>query len=457
MARLCGPYHFRVTIPFRPDDPLPKNAQAALWVLGALVLVFGAIVEMRSAFLHRRMTDADDFFRAAWAIRTGSDIYEITDTNGWHYNYPPLFALLLTPLANPPPGADRKGFLPYEISVAIWYALSIAFLAVAAHWLASAFERAVPRLRSRRHGRQWWLMRFLPVAVCLISVGRTLSRGQCNTLVLVLFCGMIALLLSGRRALAGGCLAGAICIKIWPAFLILYPVYRRDFRFIGGCVAGVILGLLVIPSLALGSVKTMAQLQHYAQVTLLPGLGIGEDRSRADELTTATATDSESFVSVLHAISFPNADTRPQDALPWERATHWFIAAMLTAMTFWAAKSTRGDVLGEAILLGALMVLMLPISPVCHGHYFIFALPLVSALAAEAWERCGEIGAGLATLFVAHFALHLISTLPAFAWAKEFGVPLVATLALWIAALVVLRKRAAAFAIAPAPALEVAA
>ena len=83
--------------------------KAALWGLFVLLLLFGAIVENRSAFLRRRMTDADCYFRAAWAVRTGIDIYSVSETNGWHYTYAPLLAIALVPLASPPPGADEIG------------------------------------------------------------------------------------------------------------------------------------------------------------------------------------------------------------------------------------------------------------------------------------------------------------------------------------------------------------
>ncbi len=96
-----------------------------LTALTALVICFGALVEMRSAFMQRRMTDLGVYLRAGWAARTGADIYDVTDANGWHFQYPPLFAILMAPLADPPAGTDRAGTVPYPVSVAIWYGLSV--------------------------------------------------------------------------------------------------------------------------------------------------------------------------------------------------------------------------------------------------------------------------------------------------------------------------------------------
>ncbi len=75
---------------------------AGIVALLVAVIGLGVATEIHSAFLQRRQTDLDTYLRAAWAVRTGGNMYGITDTNGWHYNYPPLLAILLVPLADAP-------------------------------------------------------------------------------------------------------------------------------------------------------------------------------------------------------------------------------------------------------------------------------------------------------------------------------------------------------------------
>src|SRR5262245_17109635 len=86
-------------------------------VVGVVVVgVVGIVVEVRSAYLTRRMTDFQVYLRAAWAVRTGADVYAVQDDNHWHYNYPPLFAILLVPLADAPPGtAPLTGGVPFAV------------------------------------------------------------------------------------------------------------------------------------------------------------------------------------------------------------------------------------------------------------------------------------------------------------------------------------------------------
>ena len=205
-------------------------------VLVLVLAAFGALVEVRSCFIERRMGDLTVFVRTAWAVRSGEDIYDVADEKGFHYQYAPLLAILMTPLADPPAGVDRTWVLPYPVIAAAWYVLNVFFLAIAVHWLASALEEHVggstagPRSRDGR----WWWLRLGPVLVCLLPIGHTLMRGQVNLLLLLLLCGMATATLRGRRLQSGLWLAGAICLKLIPAFLLLYPLVRPRRPLPGG-------------------------------------------------------------------------------------------------------------------------------------------------------------------------------------------------------------------------------
>ena len=122
------------------------------------LVAFGGVVEYRTAFLSRRMGDLNCFLRPAWAVRTGHDIYQIRDDCGWHYNYPPFLAIVLTPLADAPFGADRTGMIPYPVSAALWYLFNLAALALGVHWLASALEERTvdPKLGKVPVGCRRW-------------------------------------------------------------------------------------------------------------------------------------------------------------------------------------------------------------------------------------------------------------------------------------------------------------
>src|SRR5579884_1198075 len=170
--------------------PLRRTEGYALLGFFFVLVLFGALVEVRSAFQRTRKGDLNVFLRAGWAVRAGADLYAVTDDNGFHYHYPPLLALVAAPLADAPAGADRAGMLPYSLSVALCYVLNLLCLAFAVHHLAGALEQTMAgrfRLIWPAGSRGWWALRLGPVLACLIPIGHTLSRGQVNLLLLALF------------------------------------------------------------------------------------------------------------------------------------------------------------------------------------------------------------------------------------------------------------------------------
>ena len=88
-----------------PTAPLTRIERwGTLFLLFALLL-WGVLVQRRSAFLDRHMGDMGVYLRAGYAVLSGGgNLYAITDDNGWHYIYPPFLAILLAPFADPPTG-----------------------------------------------------------------------------------------------------------------------------------------------------------------------------------------------------------------------------------------------------------------------------------------------------------------------------------------------------------------
>lgn len=432
------------------NEPDPRLTRLQ-WLLVAGVLAtflaFGVMVEIRSAFLSRRMGDLGVYLRAGWAVRAGADLYSVTDDNEWHYNYPPLFAILIAPLADPPPGVERAGALSYAISVGIFYLLNLVCLGAGVHALASALESVSavgidePR---QRWGLRWWLLRLVPVLVCLPPIGHTLMRGQANIVLLALVCGFAAALLRGRRHLAGWFLAGAICLKIFPAYLLLYPLWRRDLRCLVGCSLGLLTGLIVVPAAVLGPARTVACYESLANGLLMPALGKGGDHVRDDELIKVTRTDSQSFLAVIHKTLYLDPATRPEAASDRVRLAHWLLGGIFTLLTLGAAGWRRGDRGPMACLfVGALSFLMMVLSPVCHTHYFALCLPLVMGLLAFEWERRGfaRPSIALSALLALQVVGNVLPLLPPLEILKDGGMALYSGLLLWCAGCLALRGR----------------
>jgi hypothetical protein len=419
------------------SERLTIGERILLVLLFLTALGFGYAVELRSAFMQRRMTDLDVYLRAAWAVRTGGDIYTITDDNDWHYHYPPLFAICMTPLADPPAGADRAGMPSFAVSVAICYVLSVACLLMAVHLLAGALEHANG---SRMGRRRWWHLRIVPILACLAPIGHTLMRGQVNHLLLLLLCGALAALLRQRSAAAGGWLAGAICLKVIPAFLLIYPAWRRDWRCLAGCGVGLVIFLGILPSAVFGPSRTFEYYREWDNLLRRPAMGSGTDNSRDQELHNVTATDSQSFLAIIHNSIYADRATRPPQATDDERRWHWSIAGGFTFLTLCAAGWRRRDPIGEVIFFGMLTALMVFTSPVAHLHYFALSIPLILGLQAHAqqqprrWPFWGVWYTALLLFFVATFLPHF----PGLETVRDFGLALYAGLAMWLSGCVCL-------------------
>jgi hypothetical protein len=433
-----------------PNAALPRlsrSERVAVVCVLLSFLVFGVAVEHRSAFLSRRMGDLGVYLRAGWAIRTGNNVYTVVDDNGWHYCYPPLLAILMMPLADPPHGLDTTGMVPFAVSVAICYALNLFCLAWAVHLLASALEQTSTRPEVRGQGRfgsRWWWLRLLPILGCLPPIGHTMMRGQMNILLLAMLCGWIADLLRQKRLRAGIWLAGAICLKIFPAYLLLVPVWRRDWRGLTGCLIGLTIGLGLIPVVALGPARMVKCYQELAEVLILPGLGLGNDQSRAKELIEVTATDSQSFLAMIHNTLHLDRDTRPNVASDAVRYSHWLLGAAFTLLTLaFGRRATSGPPL--VIFCGALLVIMILLSPVCHLHYFSLSLPLLMGLLAWTWEKpvTPSLRWGFLTLLVVQAIGNTLPLLPgSFEMLKDAGLATYAALLLWLVGCITLWRGA---------------
>lgn len=430
--------------------PLAAWQRRALWGFLLVLIAFGGIVEMRSAFLHRRMTDLGVYLRAAWAVRSGADIYAITDENGWHYQYPPFFAILLTPLADPPPGVDRSGALPFALSVGLWYLFNVGCLAFAVHKLASVVEDDdAPRLRlggmppslKRDRSQRWWILRVVPILICVMPIGQTLMRGQVSLLLLALVSGMLSAWQQRRDFRAGCWLAAAICLKVIPAFLLIVPLWQRNLRWLAGCAVGLVLGLGVLPIAVFGWTRTVDYYVAFDRVVLRPGIGHDEDRSRAKELMNITSTDNQSLQALMHNTLHMDRWTRPTTVSPAVRFMHLLIGGVLTGITLWTlGRQAEPSGLVRILFVGALIVNMLLLSPVTHLHYLCLCLPLTMGVLVAVLERGERMLLGMRWTFplTVFTVCGLLAALPGFEGTRDLGLAMYGAITLWAFACAVL-------------------
>lgn len=417
----------------------PARLEYLFFFLFVLMFIpFGGIVELRSAFLSRRMGDLGCYLRPAWAAVVGESIYDVAEDNGWHYNYPPLYVILLRPLADPPPSYDHAGYVPWAVSVAIIYVLNIACLVLAVHVLASAMQRhsSDPAFRDQpRYCRRWWAMRLWPVLACLPGICHSAMRGQVNLQVLLLFCGWLACELGGRRRLGGFVLAIAISIKVIPGYLLVYPLWRRDGRTIFGCALGLIVGLVLVPLLAMGPTRTVSEYTRYGEVLFGPLFKLTDDESRKAELLGMDATDSMGIKHAIHCWMHPDGLNRPPAYTPGEEWFNRTLGVLMTLAILWPVrKLSQANAWQTVHDVGLLILLMIAFSPVSHVHYFAFCLPLVMSLLVRRWQYGKTLGVGwpIALALVWFVVAVGLPSWPGLEWLKDKRLPLLGALPLWV-------------------------
>ncbi|MFH1825147.1 MAG: glycosyltransferase family 87 protein [Candidatus Firestonebacteria bacterium] len=114
--------------------------------------------------------------------------------------------------------------------------------------------------------------------VALVIISDNLWLGQSN--ILVFFFSVLSLYFfiqkDDRRKspwddfLSGLCLSFAISIKVTPLLLLLYFLYKRNFKILPGTIIGLILFFLIIPSCYYGLDKNLIFLKDFVHQVFLP-------------------------------------------------------------------------------------------------------------------------------------------------------------------------------------------
>ena len=206
----------------------------------------------------QHMTDFTVFTEAGAAFFDGRNPYRVTNPRGWHYLYPPLFALFVAPLS----------FFDTESQVVFWYAVNVT-LTIACAGEARRLWRLIALWCEPSRSR--W------IAVCAALAGvltflDCMQAGQLGIAILYLLTLGFRLFLE-RGSWQGGFLAGMVLalpavVKLVPALPVVCLViqqwsavtfanraarpWRAASSLTAGVVTGVFLFLLAIPASLLG-------------------------------------------------------------------------------------------------------------------------------------------------------------------------------------------------------------
>ncbi|MBL8132861.1 MAG: DUF2029 domain-containing protein [Anaerolineae bacterium] len=206
--------------------PIRRFLKWAIIAFGWVAFLLAARAAGLSAQWGR--VDFEVYFQAARQFAAGISPYQ--GTTGLFYLYPPLLAQILAPFAALDPIAAWQA----------WFAVNAAALIVT----LALFSRWGPASNQAL----LWLspLLFEPIL-------DSLYIGQITILLLLLLTAAYVARSHDQRLLTGALLASAAWLKVWPAFMLLYFLWRRDWRVVwGGVTAGVLLALAQIAASGVG-------------------------------------------------------------------------------------------------------------------------------------------------------------------------------------------------------------
>ena len=331
-------------------------------MIGSALAIYALILVQ--AGLHHQ--DVDAYLAAGRAVWHGQPLYTTflqhpfpDPTLRPAYIYPPVFALIVAPLA----------LLPDAAANVVWLMLGQASLAAA----------LVLVLRWLRPPA-WAATAILCATVTFYPVWIDAVQGQANLPILLLVTAGIAGIVRGQPRFAAA-LGAAAALKLTPVILLVWLLLDRRFRE-----AAWMLGAMAGITAAAALLRFHDTLVFFGQV--LPALSKG----------TAFYAN-QSLAGVMSRLFSSNPYTTPWIALAW--AFLLPVAAAIVLIAFWFWRTRHVPALARAIAFVPLLPLL---SSVTWPHHLVILLPLIwtvaIALAERRWPPAPTVGmAGLLVIF----------------------------------------------------------
>jgi hypothetical protein len=354
---------------------------------------------LESGRTERHMTDFTVFTEAGAAFFDGRDPYRVANPRGWHYLYPPLFALLVAPLS----------LLDTQSQVVFWFGLNVV--------LTIACVGEVQRLRLTLVGGAAGSQSFAWLGGCAALAGALpfldcMQAGQLGISILYLLLLGFRLGVLGRAwpswFLGGLVLALPASIKLVPAVPVALlgleqwaavaftagrrPPIGRASVFTLGVATGVFLFVLAIPASVLGWQRNLDYLR------------VWRERIVTNERVGATANfnihsmRNQSLTNSVYlwtkATSDPKAFVASKGALPdrperivhsWVRVAIGLVVAAAGAVALVLGR--RRTILDQATTFGLACTASLLVSPLSWGHYYMAQVPAVACVPLWFWHR----------------------------------------------------------------------
>ena len=254
--------------------------------------------------------------------------------------HPPASVLLLLPL----------GRLDYRTAHAVWNVISLICLA-AALWVIM-----------RRRGLDlppWTLLPITALVLTSNSFTQQMIQGQLNLLLLLLIAAAWAADRSSRPILSGTLMGVAAAVKLFPAYMGLYYLVRRDWR----AVAGMGVSFVTLNGITAIVMGTRTYRDYFGHVVPTVREGFRDFWPNASI---------HGFWSKL--LDAPNSHVvQLADSPPLAAALTLIGVLLVTAMAAWKCWTARSLAERDVAFAVCLLSVML-VSPITWDHYFLILI-----------------------------------------------------------------------------------
>jgi hypothetical protein len=351
---------------------------------------------------------------AGQAVLDGSDIYQAHNIRGWYYIYPPLFAVLMAPFA----------LLPTFWAALAWYGLSVVLIAWTVKMCVSLVKDAL-----HVKGDPLALLALPPLLV-LFPLMSALARGQTTPILLWLVTAGLVYAWKGQNVRGAICFAGGILLKVFPAVLLAYFVWRRRWRFVAATLAATAVGAFIIPAAVYGWHRNIDYLKAWGNTIGKPALEAESERADNPlygQLLNSQLPRNQSLSAVLTRLT----------GNPGARWIGMAVGAIMAAVILLLGQRAKSS--NEIHVLSAAVAWMLLIPPVSWAHYFMLLLLPLTTLVAVAVAAMDNAIRHAAVVALAWFAILTLGFAGNRA-AQGYGPLCWGTLGIWGALMLAVRR-----------------
>jgi hypothetical protein len=364
-----------------PLPPLPYAVSVVLWLLVASVAVrFGMDAILLAS--KGEMRDFAACYTAAVLAKAGVVFYDPQPERPWFstnenpdliaaakklgtlhrheefehvhiFSYPPAMMFFIAPFS----------LVPFQVAKLGWLALSL----FAIGWGLRLVGRAI-------HSHLLTTLCMVFLALIFQPVQNTLDLGQVNALIFLLVAAFFSLSRGGRDVLAGMVLGLATAIRFHPAVLVLYLIWRREFR------------TAVVAVTTTGAVSLLAVPAFGVQDSVIYFTQVAPKFARP-----LVSVENHSLAGFLETVGTGIGSTQPgqQVGSPWTARLAAGLVLALTAVSFLGAPPRRGS--RTADLEFALVLVMIPlVTPNTTINHLIILLPSYWILFGELFGHEGS-------------------------------------------------------------------